>query len=365
MNKQDSNSNIQQPYRTRYLEDVLSQPQALRALIENHSTRSGAIDKWGDEWEQAGKPLIVFTGMGASLFAAELVQAYLAENGAFSLVLPTSDLVDRLSSIPENAFLFAISQSGESIEMTEIVEIIGQRRLYAVTNVPGSFLARSAYDVAFLGLPPDLSVAIKTYTGTLCLLMLLAARLVEGKENDISDRLIQAANIIESQLPAWENEAAHLADRLGRPQFTSFLGRGYDQYTARGAALLFKEGAKTPAEASCGGQFRHGAVEVVDQEHVAIYFVPPHTDRRYKRVQASVKELISLPGRVVTVGSDLPIELNEKYLSHLGVQKVDDPIIAAVTEIVPVQLLTAYLARLTGLEAGNFRNTTPVINHDA
>ncbi|PLR77063.1 hypothetical protein CU633_12680 [Bacillus sp. V3-13] len=365
MYKQDSNSKIKQPYRTRYLEDVLSQPQVLRALIENHSAGRGPLDKWGNEWEQAGKPLIVFTGMGASLFAAELVQAYLAENGVFSLVLPTSDLVDRLSGIPEDALLFAISQSGESIEMTELVDILGQRRLYAVTNVPGSFLARSAYDVAFLGLPPDLSVAIKTYTGTLCLLLLLAARLVEGKDNNMSDRLLQAAVIIENQLSAWESEVINLAARLGRPQFTSFLGRGYDQYTASGAALLFKEGAKIPAEASCGGQFRHGAVEVVDHEHVAIYFVPPHTDRRYKRVQASVKELLSLPGRVVTVGCDLPIQLNEKYLSHLDVREVDDPIIAAVTEIVPVQLLTAYLARLAGLEAGDFRNTTPVINHDA
>ncbi|MGG3467301.1 SIS domain-containing protein [Neobacillus pocheonensis] len=365
MNKQEININVEQQYRTRYLEDVLTQPQALRGLIKDNGTIQVSMDKWGDEWEETGKPLIVFTGMGASLFAAEIAQSYLSQNGVFSLVLPTSDLVDRLSSIPKDAFLIAISQSGESIEMRELVDILGPRRLYAVTRVPVSFLAQSAHDVVLLDLLPDLSVAIKTYTGTLSLLMLFAARLVEGKDNKMSERILQAADIIEDQLPAWESEAVNLANKMGRPKYTSFLGRGIDQYSARGAALLFKEGAKLAAEASCGGQFRHGAVEVVDSEHFTIYFVPPNTDRRYKRVKASVEELLNLAGRVVTVGTNVPIQQNEKYLSHLSVRDTEDPIIAAIAGIVPVQLLTAYLAKLAGLEAGEFRNTTPVINHDA
>lgn len=349
--------------RTRYVEDIYAQPQALRGILASYAGRPGLLAELKRDWLRAGRPLIVMTGMGASLTAAKVAGIYLLQRGILSMAVPTSTLLaDLWPSLPKDALLVVISQSGESVEIKSLIGWLEKRRMVAVTNVAESTLTKASQRSLQLGVTPDLSVAVKTYTGTVGLLLLLAAYLSGSDANAMAESLSRAADAIETWLPRWEEQAEELAAALGRPRFANMLGLSVGEATADEAALLFKEGAKLPAEAMGAAQFRHGAVEVVDREHVAFYFIPPAPTAAREMALAGAEELLGLGGRVVTIGPKAP-EGSLRPFAHVQVPDIGNSFANAVVEIVPVQVLVAYLAHAGNLEAGAFRNTTPVISH--
>jgi len=346
--------------RTRYLQDVCAQPDALRGVVSAYGSGGGVFAAWRRDWVAAGKPLLVLTGMGASLFAAQVAATHLTQSGVFALAVPTSTLLSDLwPGLPENAFTVIVSQSGESVEVKELLGRLYRRPVLAVTNFQDSTLATAVDRAALMRVAPDLSVAVKTYTGTIALLLLLAAELVSGDRRPIAEELSRAASLIEEWLPRWEAQVKEIAGHLGRPHFTNLLGNGVGEATAVEAALLFKEGAKLASEGMAGAQFRHGSVEVVDHDHVTVYFIPGGDGAERQLAVSGAQELVGLGGRVITIG---PGEWSgeARPFAHIAVPPMAYPA-GTITEIVPVQFLAAYLARLGGFETGAFRNTGPVI----
>jgi fructoselysine-6-P-deglycase FrlB-like protein len=114
-----------------------------------------------------------------------------------------------------------------------------------------------------------------------------------------------------------------------------------------------------PSEAMSAPEFRHGSVEVLDGSHVLVVFatdVPAGHD-----VWAYVAEFLAMGALVVTIGALPPATFANPQLVAIEVDHEASPL-AALAEIVPVQLLVAAIAKEEGFETGHFRNTTPVVS---
>ena len=109
--------------------------------------------------------------------------------------------------------VIGLSQSGRTPDVVEYVK--GARTAgaftVAVTNDPGSELARAADATIPLAAEPELAVAAtKTYVNTLAALALLAGH-VAGRGGELAEGIGRAAELMEAAIPGLERSTAKLA----------------------------------------------------------------------------------------------------------------------------------------------------------
>lgn len=335
------------------LEYIVGQPNALRAVAAYHFGPGREALHHAAALMNESKQ-IIFSGMGASLFACIPAQYMFVERGIPTSVVESSELLYFLSGMLEpNTTLVLVSRSGESIEVTKLLPILRQRRcrVIAVVNAAGSTLANQANETILINSPAEGYVAIQAYTSTVAVLCMLAAA--------CSGEIDHARTGLDRAIEAAESMAASNAAAQEKPPFERgtlyLLGRGPSLASVYGGALLMHEMARMPAIGMSSAQFRHGPVEVVSKEFQAIVFgSQPETaeiDLRLAEDLAGVSKCVRWIG---------PLASGSK-VDGLSFWPPDfPPRYAPLLEILPVQILAFRLAEAGGIQAGQFRFAAPV-----
>jgi glucosamine--fructose-6-phosphate aminotransferase (isomerizing) len=296
----------------------------------------------------SGKKIII-TAMGASLFASIPLQYFLSSSGLNALTVEAGELLHYLDGSWRDAVVLIVSRSGESVEITKLLERMkGVVPVIGVTNEQSSQLARSADVSLSIASLNDEMVAIQTYTGTLLTLHLLGHRVAgsfDAAAQEVRSVLPSFAMLVHasmSDLTAWNGF-------LAPPAPVYLLARGTSLASAHEGALLFHEVAKNPAVAMPVASFRHGPVEVVDQNFRGVVLAPEDGTRTLNLSLA--RDIVDFGGRVCVIGP---------ARSDLGeVQVCDVPSVSEtlqpLLQIVPLQAAAYQLARLREIVPGTFR----------
>lgn len=342
----------------RFGADIQAQPRTLEQLCSSYGEGEAlaALQEAARALTSSGAPPIL-TGMGASYFALVAARPTFERAGASVVVEETAYLVEYgLQTLAPGQPVVTVSQSGRSAESVELAARLPRSNpLIVVTNDPTTPLAQRADTVLPLLADPDLSVALKTYTATVALLLMLAEQTVSGAADDLRRRIVGAD--MGKVISTAESSLDAMVSFVGSPRCVVALGRGPSTASALGTGLLLKEGAKLPAEGMGAAQFRHGAVEVVDAETVVVLFAPEGSASEANRRLAA--ELHGYGARVLTIAPDDVLDAEDRAMTVPV--RVPDEFLAPLFEIVPAQLLTCALAVARGVEPGAFVNTTPVI----
>src|SRR5690348_11169262 len=118
-------------------DEISQQPAALSGLRKFYASPGAIPSKGLRGLTESWPPTVVFTGMGASLYAAYPAQAYLTEQGVRALVWETAELLHHhLKVLGPDTLLVVVSQSGETVEIVELLKNLpAKARVLAVTNV--------------------------------------------------------------------------------------------------------------------------------------------------------------------------------------------------------------------------------------
>ena len=341
-----------------FLDDIRAQPETLENLCREYARGEGARAlRRAAVAIRAARTPICLTGMGASYFALVAAKAMFARAGVQAVLEDTAYLLEYgRRSIREGQPVVLVSQSGRTVEAVGLQEALGDHRpLILVTNNPRTELAKRAEIVLPLHAKPDDGVAVKTYTASVALLLMLAAEASGGSLTDVADALL-ARDLFGRAIALSERHLDAMLAFSDANDYTTLLGRGPSVASALGGALLLKETAKLPAEGANAGQFRHGAIEVISQGSFVVMFSPRGGTTRLNLQLA--EQLESAGARVLFIG---PGD------GHRGVERLvleidtPDEYLAPVFEIVPLQFLSRAKALGRGIEPGSFVNTTPVV----
>jgi glutamine---fructose-6-phosphate transaminase (isomerizing) len=324
------------------LDDILRQPESLRRAW------SYQMDAGSEAMLSAARTIrearrVVLTGMGSSLFAAMAAASYLERHGRAVECIETSELLHFLhASLNRETTVVVISRSGESVEALKLLPLLAASgaRVVGVTNVETSRLAREVPIAVMFGSGNDRMVSVQSYTSSVAVLLLLAARILEhGVEawptiDQLSQQVALATQAALDDAPVW-------VDFFSTGRGIYFLGRGASLASAHESALLMHEAARTPVAALSSAQFRHGPVEVTSADTRAVIFSS----------QGPTRELdLALAADLRGMGAE--VRLSDG-------QGIGDPF-APVIEIVPVQAAACALALHQGLDPGDFRYATLV-----
>jgi glucosamine--fructose-6-phosphate aminotransferase (isomerizing) len=310
--------------------DIHGQPDSLAQVIA-HQLGAGAADVAKAAAEIRHARHLIFSGMGGSLFAAMPAAAMLNARGRTCVALEAAEMLYFHDTHDRGTLAVLVSRSGETVEVIKLLPKLHKRgvRVIGVTNVKDSTLARKADITILVESAPDKMVALRTYTGTVAALLMIASAACGAPLPDLHRLPRAIEEIIDREF------AAPLIDWPAHPQIY-LLGRGASLGSVHEGALLFHESARMPAVPMAAAQFRHGAVEVASPQVFAFVFAS----------QAETHELdVRLGADLRQIGAQVRL-IEEREFAGAW---------ATVLEVIPIQVAAARLSETRGIPPGEFR----------
>ncbi len=333
------------------MDEMLQQPALLDGLRKYYADREAIPTKKLKQLASPWPPMVVFTGMASSLFAAYPAQAFLSSRGIRALVWETADLVHyHTNFLGKDTLLVVVSQSGESVEIQRLLELLpNQKASVAVVNVETSRLARRCKLLLRIKAGTQTTVSMKTYGNTVAVLMYLAFAIAGEPSRDLDRVLDRASKAQERILHCRETFMPPILEFFGDPRYVMVLSRGADLSTVYEGALYFKEVTRLTAEPMSAGQFRHGPLETISPDHRYIVIA-----RRWKtgKLLMRLADFITRNGGRVLVITDMPCDGNEDRRVIRA-----EPLrlcLGTLVDTIYLQLLTHSLALRRGLDPGKF-----------
>jgi len=338
-----------------YILDILSQPKSLQTALERFDISQ--LEPLAEAIQNNDFDRIILTGMGVSLYASYLTWLTLAHAGLPAMWIDTAELIHHTPAvISSETLLWLFSQSGRSAEIISAIDferIPNPAALIATVNDQESPLAKAAE--SFEGLSANIpihavvekTVSTRTYINTLALGQLAALCLLGEDIKSARAELKETAALMEDYLSTWEARVAKLGEQIGFPKRLAILGRGPSLASAYAGTLILGEAAKFVAVPYQAGEFRHGPLELVNPDLTVLLFAgPPETRDLNLRL---LKDLRNFNANAFWIGADT----NEWQIDLPEVSLIGLPLM----EILPIQLLSIYLAQEIGVEPGNFFRT--------
>jgi glucosamine--fructose-6-phosphate aminotransferase (isomerizing) len=337
-----------------YINDILSQPAALRAALEHYPAEK--IEPLRLRLQQGDFSRIVLTGMGSSFYAAYPSWLALSALGTPAIHVNAAEMLHYGSALVDERTLFWInSQSGYSVEIIRLLDTVKDHApafQLSMTNDLDSPLAQKANLVVPIHAGKEASVSAKTFINMLAMLMLASAQLVGRDWPTLLQSMWKAADGIEAYLENWPKKVVELDALLGSVDKLLILGRGASMAAVWNGALINKEGAKSAFEGMNVADFRHGPMELASPQLT----------------------LLILEGALQTasLNHELALEAAKHGCKVLWLATQPDPQLPTLqlpdvdesarplVEILPLQMLSIVMAQRNGFEPGKFRHISKV-----
>lgn len=335
-----------------YVQDILSQGESVQTALDQFD--DAALKPIASFIQRGDFDRIVLTGMGGSFFASYPIWLMLANTGLPTIWVDCAELIHHSRGlITGRTLIWVTSQSGRSAEIISALELIKQMgaTLLATVNDLSSLLAQAAQkNIIPIYAEVEKTVSTRTYINTLAVGQLAALYLTNGDLNQGMDDLQLTASGLIDYFSDWENHLQLIRDRVPPPRNLILLGRGYSLAAAYTGALILGEASKFAAIGMQAGEFRHGPFELASPNLTALIFAGPRETQELNR--RLHKDLNDAGARALWVTT--PEEADHETCIHMpGAQGIGIPL----AEIVPVQMLTIYLALENNVEPGKFFRT--------
>lgn len=329
------------------LKEIYQEPQIIENIAKNYQDSVQAL---GQKIKKAYGTY--FVGAGTAFYAC-LAGTYLFSKIAKVHVntAQASEFNYLEDFLTPKSLVIALSQSGETIDVIEPLKSAQKKKskIIAITNVLGSTIYRMADEKILLNAGAEKAVAsTKVYLAKLSILLMLAFAM-RGEIVKSKKLLIQAAKEIKRILsPQYLREIQKLAKFLKTKEHIFIIGRGVSYPSALEGALKIREVSYLHAEGIAGGELKHGPIALIEKSTPCIVFAP--NDETYNAIISNATEIKARGGVIIGIS----FKNNPIFDYFLKVKDLEEATLIA--QIVPIQLLSYYLAVSKGYDPDKPRN---------
>ena len=348
------------------LKEIYEQPRVVENALRGRISHDEATAKLGglnlSPAELRAVDRIIFIACGTALHAG-MIGKYMMEDLAR---IPTetdyaSEFRYRNSPIDKHTLVFAISQSGETIDTLAAVRECRRKghKTLGIINVVGSTIAREVDGGTYMHAGPEIGVAAtKTFVSQVTIMALLAVlmgrmrHLASTRGTEILKELEQIPGKIERVLK--QNDAiAKVAKKYCEANSFLFLARQYNFPIALEGALKLKEISYVHAEGYPAAEMKHGPIALVDPRTPSVFIATKNSV--YDKTMANIEEVKARKGPVVVVATEGDEEIGKKTDDVIHVPDTLECLQPLLT-VVPLQLLAYHIAVLRGCDVDKPRN---------
>ena len=264
--------------------------------------------------------------------------------------------------IDQNTVVLAISQSGETADTLAAMDE-GRKKgatLWSIVNAIGTQAMRIADGYISMQAGPEIGVAsTKAFTAPIVDLFMLAFLLADLRGIlDVKTRRLLVEGLC--KLPDLagkcldrQSDVESVAATLKDTRNCLYLGRGINMPIAFEGALKLKEISYIHAEGYPAGEMKHGPIALIDKEMPVVVLAP--RDPWYEKMISQIEQVKARGGTVIAVATDGD-NVIQSLVDH--VLWVPDALwlLNPVLTVIPLQLLSYYIAAKRGLDVDQPRN---------
>ncbi|MEN9557754.1 MAG: hypothetical protein RL141_123 [Candidatus Parcubacteria bacterium] len=263
--------------------------------------------------------------------------------------------------VDEHTLIFAVSQSGETVDTLMAVREAKRKGAFVrgIINVVGSTIARETGAGTYIHAGPELAVAsTKAYTNMVAVLMLYALQFGRLKHTTVAtgQRMLQALLNIPAnmQMVLQQSDAIKaIAKEYSRYHNILFLGRGVNYPVALEGALKLKEISYIHCEGFAGGEMKHGPLALVSTEVPIIALLTKNA--LYDKMKSNVQEAKARGARILAIATEGDEEIREVADEVIFVPKTME-LLEPLLNTLPLQLLAYHTAVALNRDVDRPRN---------
>jgi len=345
--------NIEVPWKVEEAEKGEWPHFMIKEIFEQKETIARAINHEDAKLLEAAKLLqdangAYFIACGTAHKAAVAAEYFFAEiRGRKINVVPASEMPSFERFINEKTAIIAVSQSGETADVLEILERGKKKgaKILALTNVESSSIARMADVHLPINAGPEKAVAsTKAATAQMALLFLLAH--ADINSINIGRHILRstAASINDMLNPRYEERIRIVAESIVKKENLFIIGRGALFPMALEAAIKIQEVSYIHAQGFAAGELKHGPIALIEEGTPCLVLGDD---------QETISNATELKARGAMI---IGVSAERKDVFDQWLKVPDCNGAQAIASIIPVQILAYHLALLRGLDPDMPRN---------
>ncbi|MBE9469532.1 MAG: glutamine--fructose-6-phosphate transaminase (isomerizing) [Bacteroidetes bacterium] len=349
------------------LKEIFEQPKAILDTFRGRMSANKTDIYLGGLYNVLPKLVeakrIIIIGCGTSWHAG-LVGEYLIEEYAKIPVEVeyASEFRYRKPIIYKDDIIIAISQSGETADTLAAIKLAQESGaiVLGICNVVGSSIPRLTDAGVYTHAGPEIGVAsTKAFTSQVTILTMMAM-LLGKKRNVLSQEeyknliaeLTKTPDKIALILKHCENIKNIAAKYKDATNFL-YLGRGYFFPVALEGALKLKEISYIHAEGYPAAEMKHGPIALIDEKMPVVVIATK--DKSYEKIVSNIQEIKARKGVVIAVVTEGDTVI-KNLADHVIEIPDSDQALAPLLTVVPLQLLSYYIAVMRGCNVDQPRN---------
>jgi len=377
-------------YKHFMLKEIHEQPRAIEDTLRGRIDLQAADVVAGEMGitEEFAKTVgrVYFVACGTSSHAAMAGRYWVEQLARIpSTVEIGSEVRYREPVFLPNDLIVAVSQSGETSDTLAAVRAAkaAGAKIIAVANVLDSAIPRAADGALYTHAGPEIGVAsTKCFTAQLAALLMLAIFLGRRRgtlPEPEARRVLNALWHVPAQMRevlAQGEVLKTIAKKHLRARDMLFLGRGTNYPIALEGALKLKEISYIHAEGYAAGEMKHGPIALIDEDMPVVVVCP--RDAHYEKTLSNMQEVKAREGQLIAVctagdadvrtlctrdGAPLSARASGFPGAEPDVFEIPDaaPEVLPLLTVLPLQLLSYYMADLKGTDVDQPRNLAKTV----
>ena len=264
--------------------------------------------------------------------------------------------------VGRRTLVIAISQSGETADTLEALRHARSQRAWvlAVTNTVGSTVSRESDAVLYTRAGPEVAVAsTKAVIAQLAAMYVVGLYLAQVRGTRDPDEVrahmsdLQAVPELIDELLGRMDPVRELARSLADAPRVLFLGRHVGFPMALEGALKLKELAYVSAEGFPAGEIKHGPIALVESGTPVVVIAPRHALQA--KMINNIAEVRARGARTIVIATDGDDSVNAFADDVIRIPDTKS-LLSPLLTIIPMQVLSAEVARARGLDVDQPRN---------
>jgi glutamine---fructose-6-phosphate transaminase (isomerizing) len=366
------------------LREIYEQPEAIRRTLDLYTSAGpeglelnpeffSPLAAWGNPHGE-----VLITASGSSRHSGLAAEIMLEDQCGLAVDVEYASeysLRGGSSKDPRNPSVIVLSQSGETSDTLAALREARRReqKTLAITNVEDSTMAREADLSMPLGAGREKAIpATKSFTCQLTVLALLSVyeavalnRLDPPALAAVLNDLDLVPEALAAQLSGWETQMAALAAKYRDATTFLYLGRGIHYAIAREGALKLKEASYIHAEGYPTGELKHGPNALVSEQVplvvlATVDYTAEGSVLRYEKTLQLLRDMKTQGARVIALANFGDLEVAGLVSDCVFVAPAPEHLLP-ITEVVPLQLFSYFMALEHGVNVDHPRNLAKAV----
>jgi glutamine---fructose-6-phosphate transaminase (isomerizing) len=302
---------------------------------------------------------VYLLGAGTAGFAAGQIGYFLRTiGGVDAQEIKSYDFRSYLPIVKKDDLIIAVSQSGETADTIEPLEILKERgcKIASIVNMFGTTISRLSDYEYYSNVGPEICVASTKVFTAQCAWGYLVAMTVAGKYNTAHRRLKDMIKSLHSLFTkkVFSYIECDVCPRLKNKEHFFILGKGENSFIALEGALKIKEISYKHVEGFSAGELKHGVIALIEKDTPVFGIIPSKLNSRENKDLISAMEQVKAKG-ALTIGVGCNeysnLDIFDYYISTPQINSV-----SSIINVIPFQLISYFLSLKLGNNIDKPRN---------